>query len=202
MKKAEVARTLAWLLTEPDEEMVEALNAGEIYHLFHSYFRESNGEGPLLNGFLPQADQTRLLAEMKEEYLRLFQDPALKDLWWVESAHKPWTNDPECRLSIAREKGLVMGDSALHMLDLYQSLGIEIPEGFNGFPDHIVLELEFLAILLESPSEEGVRIFIKDHLDWTSKMVKQGTTCCPSAFYVSVFEALERFIKSLRKSVV
>lgn len=194
-----MARTLAWLLTEPDEEMVASLKQGDIHHIFSGYFKSDNGESPALKGFLPQENGNDLLQEMKEGYWNLFQNPQSGDLWWVESFHKPWTNDPECRLSIAREKGLIMGDSALHMLNLYQSLAIEIPDGFNSFPDHIVLELEFLALLLESPSKEEVRIFIKDHLDWITKMVQHGTTCCPSAFYVSVFEALERYVESLKR---
>ena len=200
-QKADVARLLSWLLTEPDEEMVEALSNREIHRLFSDYFKSIHGSIPPLEGFLPQDDQPNLLHLMREDYRRLFQDSTTSDLCWVESVHKVWTNDPECRLSMAKEKGYLMGDSALHMIDLYGCLGLEVSEEYVGLPDHIVLELEFLAILLETFSEEEVRIFLKDHLDWVPEMVSRARNYQPSAFYRSVFEALGTFIELERKEM-
>lgn len=201
LRKANIARTLAWLLTEPDEEMSDALKKGEIYYFFSSCFKPIDRGGLNLEGFRPQGDQGDLLPKMRAEYQRLFQNPRSNDLWWVESIHKPWTNDPECRLSIAREKGYVMGDSALHMLDLYRSFGLMLPERFSGLPDHIVLELEFLGFLFEKGSEESVRRFLMDHLDWVPEMVKRGGEHQPSSFYRSVFEAIEAFVALETKEV-
>jgi len=198
-QKANIARTLAWLLTEPDEEMAESIMNGETYRIFSDYFKTSNGGVHFLKEFFPQGDQGDILQKMKEEYQRLFRDPQSNDLWWVESVHKAWTNDPECRLSMAREKGYVMGDSALHMLELYRSFGIEMPGSYSGLPDHIVLELDFLAFLIERDSEESVKVFLRDHLDWVSEMVRRGREYQPSPFYSSVFEALEVFIASEKK---
>jgi len=200
-KKANIARTLAWLLTEPDIEMAEALKKGEIYYFFSNQFKAINGGGLLLEGFLPQGDPGDILPKMREEYQRLFQNSGSNDLWWVESVHKAWTNDPECRLSMAREKGYVMGDSALHMLELYRSSGIEMSESFSGLPDHIVLELEFLGLLIERSSEESVRMFVRDHLDWVPEMVRRGKEYQPSPFYSAVFEALRVFITLEKEGV-
>jgi TorA maturation chaperone TorD len=195
-KKANIARTLAWLLNEPDEEMAEALRKGEIYYFFFNCLKPLPRKVPDLDGFLPPGNGRDLLQQMKEEYERLFRDPQSGDLWWVESIHKAWTNDPECRLSHARDKGYVMGDPALHMMELYRSFGLEMPEGFSGMPDHIVLELEFLAHLYESYSEEETQTFIKDHLDWIPEMVKSGKKHAPPSFYLSLLEILETFIRS------
>ena len=197
IEKAEVARLLAWLLTDPDEEMVEALKNRNICNLLSGYFESIQGKAPSWEGFLLGGDRLDLLNQMKSEYRRLFQAPGADDCWWVESIHKPWTNDPECRLSMAREKGHVMGDPALHMTALYRSMGMEVPEAFSGLPDHIVLELEFLAFLFErSLTEDAVKTFLNDHFDWVPDMVKRGKTYQPSSFYVSVLEAMERFIES------
>lgn len=201
LKKANTARALAWLLSEPDEEMVEALKKGEIYYFFSNQFRAINGEAIHLEGFLPQGDQGDILPEMRGEYQRLFQNSESNDLWWVESVHKAWTNDPDCRLSMAREKGYVMGDSALHMQELYRSSGMEVPEAFSGLPDHIVLELEFFAFLIEKGSDEAVRVFVRDHFDWVPEMVKRGREYQPSAFYTAVFEALRAFVTLEEKGV-
>lgn len=202
IEKAKVARLLAWLLTDPDEEMVEALRNREICNLLSDYFESVKGKAPSLEGFLPGGDQSHLLKQMKGEYRRLFQNPGADDLWWVESVHKAWTKDPECRLSMAKEKGYVMGDPALHMTELYRFMGMDLPEAFSGLPDHIVLELEFLAFLFErSLAEDAVKTFLNDHFDWVPDMVKRGKTYQPSPFYVSVLEALERFIESERMNV-
>ena len=196
IEKAEVARLLAWLLTDPDEEMVEALKNRNICNLLSGYF-ELLRKGTFLGGF-PLGRSVDLLNQVKSEYRRLFQAPGADDCWWVESIHKPWTNDPECRLSMAQEeRGHVMGDPALHMTALYRSMGMEVPEAFSGLPDHIVLELEFLAFLFQRcPSEDAVKTFLNDHFDWVPDMVKRGKTYQPSSFYVSVLEAMERFIES------
>ncbi len=202
IEKAKVARLLSWLLTDPDAEMVEAMKNGEICNLLSGYFESIQGKAPSLEGFLPGGDPVHLLKQMKGEYRRLFQDPGADDLWWVESVHKAWTEDPECRLSMAKEKGYVMGDPALHMTELYRLMGMEVPEAFSGLPDHIVLELEFLAFLFERSSTKGViKTFLNDHLDWVPDMVRRGKTYQPSSFYVSVLEALERFIESEKMNV-
>jgi TorA maturation chaperone TorD len=200
-QKANIARTLAWLLNEPDEEMAGALRKGEIYYFFSNCLKPVHRKVPNLAGFLPPGNGKGLLQQMKEEFERLFRDPRSGDLWWVESVHKAWTLDPECRLSHARDKGYAMGDPALHMIELYRSFGLEMPEGFSGLPDHIVLELEFLALLLENHSEEEAHTFIKDHLDWIGRMVRRGREHQPSLFYISVLEALEAFIESERKAM-
>lgn len=190
---------LAWLLTEPDPEMAKALRKGEIYYFFSNYFKRINRGDLNLKGFLPQGDQGDILLKMREEYQRLFQNPQSNDLWWVESIHKVWTNDPECRLSMAGEKGYLMGDSALHVRELYQFFGLQVPENFSGMPDHIVLELEFLAFLIEEGAGEFVRAFLRDHLDWIPEMVRRSQECHPSPFYCSVLETLETFVKSEMK---
>jgi len=84
-QKADVARLLSWLLTKPDEEMVEALRNREIHRLFSDYFKSIHGSIPSLEGFLPQHDQPNLLHLMREDYRRLFQDSTTSDLCWVES---------------------------------------------------------------------------------------------------------------------
>jgi len=194
-QKANIARSLARLLSEPDEEMVGALRAGELYRLFSHHFGSAYGKIPSLEGFLYMTCQEAALNQMKEEYRRLFQDPVTGDLWWVESTHKVWTKDPGSAVSFAREKGYLMGDPALHMMEVYRFLGVEVPDEFGGLPDHIILELECLAILLESFPEETTRNFLRDHLDWVPEMVKKGKGYQPSPFYCSVLDALENFIR-------
>ncbi|UTW68982.1 molecular chaperone TorD family protein [Anaerobacillus sp. HL2] len=78
----------------------------------------------------------------------------------IESLYKQWTTDPTAQVSIAKNKGYLMGDAALHMKYLYDQYQIEVPEGFSNMPDHLTLQLEFLAFLHESGSYDTVKQFI------------------------------------------
>jgi len=61
---------------------------------------------------------------------------------------------------------MYMGDHALHMRSLYKQFNVSIPEHFNAMPDHLALELEFYALLMESGREDDAATFVADHLDW------------------------------------
>ena len=50
-----------------------------------------------------------------------------------------------------------MGDSAMHLLEIYRQCGLEVAEEFKGCPDHIVLELEFLSYLYRWATDMEVR---------------------------------------------
>lgn len=82
----------------------------------------------------------------------------------VESLYRPWSQAAGNQFGATR--GLYMGDSAQHMADLYAALDIEVPEQFAAMPDHLSLELEFLALLLEAGNLQGAREFVADHLAW------------------------------------
>ena len=58
---------------------------------------------------------------LQGEYERLFGQWEGERISLVESTYKPWTTDKECGMVFAASKGLVMGDSALHMQELYGS---------------------------------------------------------------------------------
>lgn len=84
--------------------------------------------------------------ELKVEYDRLFSGLREESICLVESFYKPWTRDAHCPLPFASERGLLMGDSAIHLLAIYQQCGLEVSEEFKGYPDHIVMKLEFLSL--------------------------------------------------------
>ena len=59
-----------------------------------------------------------------------------------------------------------MGDSAIHLLTIFQQCGLEVAEPFKGMPDHIIIELEFLSYLYQEAGDREIKRFIEDHLDW------------------------------------
>lgn len=82
--------------------------------------------------------------ELAEAYYQAFGRPrgALRP---IESVYKPWTSDPTAELALARSRGWLGGDPAAHLRDLYQAVGITTPRALAHAPDHLALELEFMA---------------------------------------------------------
>ena len=117
----------------------------------------------------PEEEEISLSA-LRRDYDRLFVNIGGEKLSLVESTYKAWTADPNCSLGFSRGKGLLMGDCALHIRDIFQALNLSVPPDFQGTPDHLVLELELLSYLYRSAAEEQVRNFISDHLDWVASL--------------------------------
>jgi TorA maturation chaperone TorD len=96
--------------------------------------------------------------------------------------------------------GLVMGDSALHMQAVYRQLSLEVPEVFGSMPDHLVLEMEFLALLYRSGSVEQTQRFIGDHLDWVPELKAALEKANPHPFYREAVEIIHLFLQQEAKN--
>ena len=135
-----------------------------------------------------------LYRELEKEYDRIFAGPKGGSVSLVESTYKPWTQDGECHLSFAREKGLLMGDSAAHMAAIFRQSGVEVPEKFRPCPDHLALELEFLSALYGEATDREVKQFIQDHLVWVPELKRNLIPFQPHPFYLSAVELLNFFL--------
>ena len=133
------------------------------------------------------------LAGLKGEYHRLFSNVSGEKISLVESTYKPWTSDPNCPLGFSREKGFLLGDCALHIQNIFQALNLSVPADFRGTPDHVVLELELLSYLYRFASEEQIRRFIKDHLDWIPSL-RNEIQKAKAGFYIVAAERLIHFL--------
>jgi TorA maturation chaperone TorD len=186
---------LACLFSPPDREMVELVHQGNIYSFFHHYFQIWGEDTNILEGFLMERGPEIIFRDLKEEYGRLFSSEAGSEkISLVESFYKPWTQDPHCPLPFATEKGLLMGDSALHLLALYKQCGLELGEEYQGTPDHLVMELEFLSFLYERATDKEIKIFIEDHLDWITLLREEFKEFHCHPFYRSALEVLILFL--------
>jgi TorA maturation chaperone TorD len=143
---------------------------------------------------LTQSPPQILLRDLKEEHHRLFSDTGDERISLVESFYKPWTQDPHCCLPFAKEKGFLMGDSAIHLSTLFQHCGLEIAGPFKGMPDHILIELEFLSFLYQEAGDVEIKRFIKDHLDWIPFLKESFEKVRAHPFYISLIEILDLFI--------
>jgi TorA maturation chaperone TorD len=183
---------MAALFSPPEAEGVEQIRRAAF--LLEEYVRSWGGNAALLFGPKTGADAEAFAHELQAEYHRLFSGEKGEPVSLVESCYKPWTQDAECHLSFARGKGLLRGDSALHMEAVFRQSGVEVPEEFKACPDHLVLELEFLSALYGEATAREVKAFIHGHLDWIPEMKRDLIRHRPHPFYLSAAELLDGFL--------
>ncbi len=188
---------LASLLSPPGPELPE--EGRVLRSLFQETVHSCGGDSGVLAGLVLEGDADTLTGEMRDEYDRLFSRGRGEGVSLVESCYKPWTQDPRCSLSFASEQGLLMGDSAVHLLDVYRQFGLEVAEEFSAVPDHLVMELEFLACLYRWGTDAQVQLFVRDHLDWLPSMLDELEKVRPHSFYRSLMEVLDLFLRTERK---
>jgi TorA maturation chaperone TorD len=189
----------AALFAPPTGAIVDELQQKELRSLIGEYARQWGGDGILQEGCIPEAGREELLPTLQGEYTRLF-GPWGEKISLVESTYKTWTTDKACQMVFAASKGLLMGDYALHMLELYRQSSLEVPEEYRSMPDHLVLEMEFLALLYRHASDEVIERFIGDHLDWIPELKETMEKAKPHPFYGNAVELLHLFLQHETKN--
>lgn len=181
---AQAFRLLAIPLHQPAQEDWQAICSGE-WGLLLSRTVAQLG----VDAAIPPSLGTRPLADALADYQLAFTGPT--PVRPIESLYKEWTRDPSAELPLARERGWLGGDSATHMREIYNSLGIIIPPELNHAPDHLALELEFMALLLEQNLVEQAERFCSQHLDWISALRSEAVARQTPAFYQDLFALVE-----------
>jgi TorA maturation chaperone TorD len=188
------SQVMALLFSPPDEEMIEQMAKGNLSAFVAPYVLS----WVETRAFWKDGSSRRIrrfLTHLREEYDRLFRNPGGETISLVESFYKPWSLDPGCPLAFASKKGLLMGDSALHLLEVYRQCGLEMAEEFKSCPDHLVIELEFLSYLYQQATQANIQTFISDHLDWIPLLREELKRFQPNSFYGHVLEILDLFLK-------
>ncbi len=191
---------MACLLSPPEQELVDLLRRqGSLYPMLQNQVQVFGGDQGILNGFLIGSDPEALQKDLVEAYGCLFSNVDGEKISLVESFYKPWTQDSTCPLPFASAKGLLMGDSALHLLSIFEETGMELSDEWKSRPDHLVIELEFLSYLYQRGTDREVKQFIENHLDWIPLLKEEVKRSFPRSFYVSVLEVLDLFLKEEKR---
>ena len=202
MTNAEKERFCAFaasIIAPPDGALLDDLEQDDLRNLIGECVRPGDGakKSPL---FADGENREGFLSALQGEYERLFGQWEGERISLVESTYKPWTTDKGCGMVFAASKGLVMGDSALHMWELYVLASLEVPEEFRSMPDHLVLELEFLAFLYRFGSNPQIERFIGDHLDWIPELKAALGKADPHPFYRNAVEIIHQFLQQEAKN--
>ncbi len=187
---------MASLFSRPDLEIIENILEDRALLVLKEYVEAWGGDDQLLTGFLFTDPPEKIFKDLSAEYHRLFEEEGGKKISLVESFYKPWTQDPLCPLPFAKEKGYLMGDSALHLMALYQHCGLEVSNPFQGMPDHLVLELEFLSFLYSHGTDQEIHYVIRDHFDWIPLLKEECEKANAHPFYLKNIEILQLFLKA------
>ena len=127
-------------------------------------------------------------------YRQSFLFPVHSRVVPVESVYRRWTSDASAEVPFAAEKGLLLSDHALHMKDLYEAFGISLPAEYDSMPDHLCLELEFAALLLEHDEETKYGVFIAEHLNWLDDLVAEAEQKEVPDYYLQLIKLTAQFL--------
>ena len=187
----------------------------DIYLLLSEAFKQPTeafiAEQPAMVDFLAQAFQEigyDLAAALYENWPALLPDlatataayrqsfvfPVHSRVLPVESVYRRWTSDASAEVPFAAEKGLLLSDHALHMKDLYEAFGISLPAEYESMPDHLCLELEFAALLLEHQETEKFALFLTEHLDWLEDLVAEAEQKEIPDYYLQLIKLTAQFL--------
>jgi putative dimethyl sulfoxide reductase chaperone len=201
-EKEDFCKTMAHFFSPPDidrrEEFQNVGGAG----FFQKAITSLGGDHLFPEGTSFPLELQPFFADWLDEYGRLFSPWTGEGVSLIESSYKPWTLAPDCHLSFARGKGLLQGDSALHVSALYRHCGMEVAEEFRACPDHLAVELEFLSLLYERATDREIKAFIADHLDWVPLLKQELSRFNPHLAYALAIELLDRFINKEKERLM
>lgn len=153
-------------------------------------------------------DASEVLMDMKVAYSRLFVGPGHVEAAPYESVYYSKDSD--------NPDGLVMGKAAVDAKHRYLAAGIQLQDDFHDLPDHIAVELEFMANLCsrenQKPvSENGVVLdslaemeadFLDQHLAlWIPLFADQVCLAGRSDFYCAVARLTQAWVNKEWKEI-
>ncbi|SDM43452.1 TorD/DmsD family molecular chaperone [Halarsenatibacter silvermanii] len=180
------------LIYRPDSELREELVESRHLDLFNEYDQFADAPEVPESWRPENIPEVEEWDELWEEELN-YNNPKIN---LIESVYKPWTVDESCQMPFADEKGFLMGDWAHHMLHLYEQLDFELPESFSHCPDHLMLELEFMSLLIEEVSRQHQHQFLNQHLDWIDDLLEEAQNEDLAGFYIDLIKWLLEFIRA------
>lgn len=186
--------TFAQFYKYPNEELYEEIVQGELDELLNDAFESLN-----INISIDLKRMVSSFQVLQQSYNECFSGVTHPFVIPVESVYKIWTKDPTAKVSIAKSKGYLMGDSAIHMQYLLKHYGMEIPRGYENMPDHLVILLEFYGYLQNNGTDQQLVQFLNDHFDWLDELLNELKEIQNSAFYVYITKILVDVIIHLRE---
>jgi len=192
---------------EPSEEFVDDIASGRLEEVIKEGLSQLNIPVPgemLMSLHLTKEhgfkdDIISVYEKLKADYHSLFFPLYVVP---VESVYKEWSKTDEVSGAMKGEKGFIMGDPAVEMINRYRMAGIEIPQTYKDTPDHIALLLEYVSLLCDHAEKEDRTGFVLSHLDWVDDLRNDIYKYSESSFYRYVADITVAFIHYERKNLM
>jgi len=194
-QRIQVYQALAQALCPPTIEVATWVADGTLRRLLEQALP---GDVIALRPLEQAGTSEEILDNLRQEYYRLFLNPR-HHLELAESVYKPWATAGMARVPFAHEQGLLMGESARHLLELYRLTNWIAPVEFPARPDHLALELAFMVHLVEHSSLGDQIQFLHDHLDWLTDLVQAAGQWQPPSFYTALLQAVRTWVEQERR---
>jgi len=192
---------------EPSEEFVDDIASGRLEEVIKEGLSQLNIPVPgemLMSLHLTKEhgfkdDIISVYEKLKADYHSLFFPLYVVP---VESVYKEWSKTDEVSGAMKGEKGFIMGDPAVEMINRYRMAGIEIPQTYKDIPDHIAILLEYASLLCENIKREDRASFVSGHLDWVTELHNDIYKYSESNFYRAVADITVAFIQYERANLM
>ena len=175
MSSADALRTLAQIFARPlAAEEIAALAGSD--HVLSQALREDAARG----------GRTALSEALAEEFTRLFVGPV---------GHQPPLE------GLMRGDDELLGPYAREVTRAYRDADLEPDPGSGLLPDHLGVELGFLAELVERDQSAEVARFVRGHLDtWVPAWVGRYSGVARMSFYRVAGALLLEALRDLREA--
>jgi len=191
--REDLCRFLAACYYEPTSEFAQE-------RLFDSMLAAAEQLDPDLAAHTRRLGDAFTAADLQEllvDYSRLFLGP-------VQAMARPYAS-----VWLSGEN-VLMQDTTMELLKLYEQGGFEIAEDFRELPDHVAVELEFLYLLThqqnraqaagDEPALQAVQVlrtaFLVGHLGrWLGPFILAVHDHAQSDFYRELAELTELFVR-------
>lgn len=191
--KADICRLLSACYYEPSETFLEEDVFGQLSQLLSFV----SGDILIYAKDMGTVFRKEGVDALLKDYTHLFLGP-------FEIPAKPYGS-----VYLDGEK-IVMGDSTVQAVELYQQGGFEVADDFTEMPDHIAVEIEFLYLLFfkigKADGEELRQLsdlkkrFLDEHLGkWISEFTGRIKTNSKSAYYKILADLTEQFVLQVMK---
>ncbi len=192
---AEGYQLLSECFKDPTEEFARDVAAGLLRGCVAETFARL-GIGAPPEGLHERGDPAAVLERLTGAYHALFTVPSPTFVLPVESAFKEWRGDG----GFGAGGGMIMGPPAEDMAERYRARGIEVPAAFRAYPDHLVLLLEYGALLARDGERGEAEEFVARHLDgWIETFAAEVRRRSGHAFYRAAADALVLFVRLERR---
>lgn len=192
--RAELYLALAECFKEPKPEFARDVASGLLRDVVSKAFSEL---GLILeaDGLRETGAEGEVFDRLLGAYHALFSVPSASFVLPVESVFKEWRAGE----SLGAGSGMIMGSSALDMVERYRARGLQIPREIKDQPDHLALLLEYGGLLCREGDLQDQRAFVASHLDhWIEVLagLVEGRSEIP--FYRAVAQTLRAFVRAER----